>query len=194
MPPETYHLAADRGIGVLAFSSTAPSEVAGHIRRYKEDVKNAQPVGAFVNDQWANFTIGHCGDNNAAAQELGARAVKSFFGPDRPYTSGRNDVYKKLLEAWGGVPDHLKADFERRVDLAGGGDPQHALWEQLDAGTLCERGVIIDGDAESCIEGARRHEESGADQVIMVMQTDEVPHDKDMRSIELFGEGVIPAF
>ena len=62
------------------------------------------------------------------------------------------------------------------------------------AGTLCERGVIIAGDAESCIEGVRRHEESGADQVIMVMQTDEVPHDKVMRSIELFGEGVIPAF
>ena len=194
MQPETYHLAAERGIGVLAFSSTAPSEVAEHIGRYKEDVKNAQPVGAFVNDQWANFTIGHCGDDNASAQELGARAVKSFFGPDRPYTSGRNDVYKKLLEAWGGVPNHLKADFERRVDLAGGGDPQHAIWEQLDAGTLCERGVIIAGDAESCIEGVRRHEESGADQVIMVMQTDEVPHDKVMRSIELFGEGVIPVF
>ena len=198
MQPQTYALAAERGIGVLAFSSDAPSTMTEHISEYKESVKSSQPVGEFINDQWANFTIGHCGEDNLEAQELGARAIKSFFAPDRPYTRGRQDTYKKLLEAWGGVPDHLKAEFERRignqVDLAGGGDVSHAIWEQIDAETLSQRGVIVAGDPQSCIEGTRRHQESGADQLIMVMQTDEVPHEKVMRSIELYGREVIPAF
>ena len=198
MQPATYALAAEKGIGVLAFSSSAPSELTEHIREYKEAVKGAKPVGAFVNNQWANFTVGHCGENNEEAQELGARAIKSFFGPDRPYSQGRGDVYKKLLEAWGGVPDHLEREFQRRVgneaDPGGGGDVDLAIWEQLEARTLCERGVIVAGDPESCIEGVRRHQESGADQVIMVMQTDQIPHAKVMSSIELFGRQVIPAF
>ena len=195
---ETYKLAADRGIGLLAFSSNAPSTLQEHIGEYKEGVKSARPVGAFVNDQWANFTVGHCGEDNSEAQELGARAIKSFFGPDRPYTRGRADVYKKLLEAWGGVPEHLQQEFGRWVgkeaDLGGGGNLDFSIWEQMDAATLCERGIIVAGDPESCIEGVRRHQESGADQVILVMQTDQIPHEKVMSSIDLFGRGVIPTF
>ena len=198
MQPATYDIAAEKGIGVLAFSSNAPSPMAEHISAYKEKVRNAQPVGAFVNDQWASFTVGHCGEDNPEAQELGARAIKAFFGPDRPYSQGRDDVYKKLLEAWGGVPDHLQSDFQRRlgkeVDLAGGGDTDFATWDRMDPATLCERGVIVAGDPDSCIEGVKRHQEAGADQVILVMQTDQVPHEKVMSSIDLFGRRVIPAF
>ena len=45
MQPETYRLAAERGIGVLAFSSSAPSALAEHIADYKEAVKDAQRSG-----------------------------------------------------------------------------------------------------------------------------------------------------
>ena len=149
MQPETYHIAAEKGIGVLAFSSTAPSELAEYIGKYKEDVKKAQPVGAYVNDQWASFTIGHCGDDNKTSQELGAKAIKSFFGPDRPYISGRADAYEKPLQAWGGVPDHLQADFRRilggEVDLAGGGDVDQAIWEQMDQRPLASAALSSQG-------------------------------------------------
>ena len=36
--------------------------------------------------------------------------------------------------------------------------------------------------------------EWGADQTLLIMQSDQIPHDKVMRSIKLFGEQVIPAF
>ena len=65
---------------MLAFSSSTPSALTEQIEDYKEAVKDAQPVGAFVNDQWANFTVGHCGEDNPAAQELGAQAIKAFLG------------------------------------------------------------------------------------------------------------------
>jgi hypothetical protein len=38
------------------------------------------------------------------------------------------------------------------------------------------------------------YEDIGVDQVIMIMQTETVPHHRVMESIELFGREVIPAF
>jgi len=201
MQQETYHLAAEKGIGVLAFSSEEPAKYAEHIKTYKADIKNATPVGGFINDQWGNFTIAHCGEDNEEAQRLGANAIKSFFGPDRPYVQGRKDVYTNLLEAWGGIPEHLERDFNNILIGRGAqnnpdADEEAALaiWEKLDPKTLCDRGIIIAGDPESCIKGVRAHEEAGADQVVMVMQCDQIPHEKVMSSIETFGRGVIPAF
>ncbi|MDA0769550.1 MAG: LLM class flavin-dependent oxidoreductase [Chloroflexi bacterium] len=193
----SYEMAAANGVGVLSFGSGAPAGLKQHVDNYRENIKSAKPVGGFVNNQWANFTLGHCGDNNAEAQQLGANAIKEFFGPNRPYTADRKDVYDKLLEAWGGVPDHLQANFSRfqggEQDLGGGGAPRAALGE-LPADLLAERGVIVAGNPDSCIQSVKRHEEIGVDQTLLIMQSDQIPHKKVMSSIKLFGEQVIPAF
>ena len=197
MQPETYTIAAEKGLGVLAFSSEAPQNYTEHIKEYRKNVKNATPVGDVVNDKWGNFTIGYCGEDNAEAQQLGADAIRSFFGPDRPYVQGRRDVYKNLLEAWGGLPDHLQREFDNFLIGAASeteDDAARAIWEKLEPAILAERGIIIAGDPESCATGIRAHEESGADQVLMVMQTDMIPHEKVMTSIDLFGREVIPMF
>ena len=111
--PSSYEIAAKHGIGVLSFGSGAPAGMKQHIDKYREDIKSAVPVGGFVNNKWANFTLGHCGDNDQEAKELGAKAIKEFFGPNRPYTADRADVYERLLESWGGVPAHLASNFSR---------------------------------------------------------------------------------
>ncbi|MCH7626599.1 MAG: LLM class flavin-dependent oxidoreductase [Chloroflexi bacterium] len=195
--PASYEIAAGHGVGVLSFGSGAPAGMKKHIDAYRENIKSAKPVGGFVNNQWANFTLGHCGDNNEEAQKVGANAIKEFFGPNRPYTADRKDVYDRLLEAWGGVPDHLQANFSRfqggEQDLGGGGAPRAMLGE-LPPELLCERGVIVAGDPDGCIECVKRHEEIGVDQTLLIMQSDQIPHEKVMRSIELFGKEVIPAF
>ena len=38
------------------------------------------------------------------------------------------------------------------------------------------------------------YEDIGVDQVLLIMQTETIPHDKVMGSIEKFGGEVIPAF
>ncbi|MCI0441441.1 MAG: LLM class flavin-dependent oxidoreductase [Chloroflexi bacterium] len=195
--PASYEIAADAGIGVLSFGSGAPAGMRGHVEKYRENIENAKPVGAFVNNQWANFTLGHCGDSNEKARALGAQAIKEFFGPNRPYSADRKDVYERLLESWGGVPDHLQANFQRFLgqeqDLGGGGAPRAMLGE-LPPDLLCERGVIVAGDPDSCIECVKRHQEIGVDQILLIMQSDQIEHKKAKRSIELFGKEVIPAF
>ena len=208
LQPSTYEIAAAKGIGVLAFGSSAPSALEPYVRAYKENIRHAEPVGAFVNNQWANSTLGICLEDNREARELGAQSLKNFFGPDRPYVQGQKDIYARLLEQWGGVPDHLKQNFSRYVDVgdqtedeveqsldfSGGEAIAHRAWNDLDADTLSDRAVVIAGDPDSCIEALKKHEAIGIDQMMIMMQTETIPHEKVMESIELYGKYVIPEF
>ncbi len=54
--------------------------------------------------------------------------------------------------------------------------------------------MIIAGDPDSCIEALKKHEATGIDQMMIMTQTETVPHEKVMKSIELFGKYVIPEF
>jgi alkanesulfonate monooxygenase SsuD/methylene tetrahydromethanopterin reductase-like flavin-dependent oxidoreductase (luciferase family) len=207
---ESFKLAAEKGIGVLSSSTYATSVLAEHVRTYREHIKDAKPVGAFVNPFWGNNVHAFCGEDNQEARELCAQSLKDFFGPGKPYIQGRINAYEELLEAWGGVPDHLQADFGRwlrqsdeahktqaiqaGISLDSGPGAARAAFAQMDADTLCDRGVIIAGDPQSCIKAVRMYEEIGVDQVIMIMQTETIPHQRVMRSIEMFGKYVLPAF
>ena len=205
--PASYELAAKKGLGVMAFGAAAPAELAPYVKKYREDIKNAEPVGKFVNNQWQTSIIAYCGEDDREAKELCTRSLKTFFGPGKPYLQDQKDVYQNLLKAWGGVPDHLKTNFSRYVteiqdettgeikealDLSGGAARQAVA--QLDADTLCERGVIVAGDPESCIKAVKLHEEAGIDQVHFLIATETIPHEKVMKSIEMFGKYVIPEF
>ena len=112
-PNRSFRFAAEKGIGVLSSASYATSILADHVKTYRENIKNAEPVGAFINNFWGNNVHAFCGTDNQEARELCAQSMKTFFGPDKPYIAGRVGAYEELLEAWGGVPDHLQADFGR---------------------------------------------------------------------------------
>jgi len=64
----------------------------------------------------------------------------------------------------------------------------------MDPNTLVDRGVIIAGNPQSCIEAIRLHQATGVDQIQFLMATETVEHSQVMKSIELFGKYVIPAF
>ena len=68
------------------------------------------------------------------------------------------------------------------------------IWEQFDAETMAERGIIVAGDPESCITASKLHEATGVDQLQFLMATETVDHAAVMKSIEMFGKHVIPAF
>ena len=208
--PDSFRLAAEMGIGVLSSASYATEILKQHVQTYRDAIKDADPVGAFVNDFWGNNVHAFCGEDNQEARELAAESMKTFFGPDKPYIEGRINAYEELLEAWGGVPDHLQADFGRwlrqsdeahqeqaaqaGISLDSGPGAARAAVAQLDANTLADRGVIIAGDPESCIKTVKMYEDIGVDQVMLIMQTETIPHEKVMGSIDLFGKKVIPAF
>ncbi|MEE2880906.1 MAG: LLM class flavin-dependent oxidoreductase [Chloroflexota bacterium] len=207
LQPATYQLAAEKGIGVMALGVSAPSVLEPHIKDYRATIKTAKPVGSFVNNQWLSSCFGYCGEDDNAAQELCARSLKNFFGPGRPYVQDQTDVYQKLLQQWGGIPEHLVQNFSRYIDvkessegvatqfdLSGGTALAQKIWEEMDPGTLVDRGVIVAGDPQSCIDSIKIHEATGVDQMQFLMATETIDHTKVMKSIELFGKHVIPAF
>ena len=207
---ESFRLAAQKGIGVLSSASYAVDILKEHVKVYRDAIKDADPVGAEINDYWANNVHSFCSKDDQAAKQLCAESMKTFFGPDRPYIQGRITAYEELLESWGGVPDNLKADFgrwlrqsddehktqaaEAGISLDSGPGAARAAVAELDANILSDRGVIIAGNPESCINTIKTYEDVGVDQVMLIMQTETIPHDQVMESIELYGKEVIPAF
>ena len=207
---ESFRLAAQKGIGVLSSGSYAVDILANHVKVYRDAIKDADPVGAFVNDFWGNNVHAFCGKDDQEAKELAAESMKTFFGPDKPYIQGRIGAYEELLAEWGGVPDELHADFGRwlrksddakkeqaanaGLSLDSGPGAARAAVAQLDANTLADRGVIIAGNPESCIKTVKMYEDIGVDQCMLIMQTETIPHERVMESIELMGKEVIPAF
>ena len=207
LQPSTYERAARKGIGVKALSIAAPSLLAPHVKAYRENIKSAEPVGNAVNNQWMSMTMGFCDEDSHAARELSFESLKNFAGPDKPYFQDQKDLYETLLKQWGGVPDHLKQNFswyteqEKKAEETGepvewsGGDAlAHQVWRELDSATVAERGVIVAGDPEDCIRAVKMHEAIGVDQLEFLMATETIPHDKVMKSIEMFGKYVIPGF
>ena len=80
------------------------------------------------------------------------------------------------------------------LSLDAGPGAARAAIAQLDGKTLSDRGVIIAGNPESCINTCQMYEDIGVDQVMLIMQTETIPHEKVMASIEKFGKEVIPHF
>ena len=207
---DSFRLAAQKGIGVLSSASYAVEVLKEKVQIYRDALKDCEPVGEFITEFWGNNVHGFCDDDDDYAKELAAESMKTFFGPDKPYIAGRIGAYEELLEAWGGVPDHLTADFSRwlrqsdeehqqlaeevGLSLDAGPGAARAAIAQLDGKTLSDRGVIIAGNPESCIKTCQMYEDIGVDQVMLIMQTETIPHEKVMKSIEKFGKEVIPAF
>ena len=87
---------------------------------------------------------------------------------------------------------HKEQAAQVGISLDSGPGAARAAFGQMDADTLCDRGIIIAGDPESCINGVRLYEEAGVDQVILITQTETIPHERALSSIEMFGTQVIP--
>ena len=207
---DSFRLAAQKGIGVLSSASYAVEVLKEKVQIYRDALKDCEPVGEFITEFWGNNVHGFCDDDDDYAKELAAESMKTFFGPDKPYIAGRIGAYEELLEAWGGVPEHLSADFSRwlrqsdeehqqlaqdvGLSLDAGPGAARAAIAQLDGKTLSDRGVIIAGNPESCIKTCQMYEDIGVDQVMLIMQTETIPHEKVMGSIEKFGKEVIPHF
>jgi alkanesulfonate monooxygenase SsuD/methylene tetrahydromethanopterin reductase-like flavin-dependent oxidoreductase (luciferase family) len=177
--PASHEIAGQKGLGLLSFTiGVPPSELAERIKIYRHALKTARPVGKFVNDRAATFTMVHCAETNAEARRNAAESIIWYF--------------RKSLQLVGSV-----AAWQEGREL--GTYAYTQALRDLDTGSvsfdmLDEMGAVIVGDPARCIERVRQYREAGCDQLLCLMQPYNIPPDKVMRSIELFGEHVIPAF
>ena len=212
--PDSFGVAADHGMGVLAFVPSPPNVTAPLIEQYRERIASYPGPAKQRNENWASMTFGVCGEDGPAARELVSQSLKVFFGPDRPYNKAAAEITKNLIEAWDGeIPDDLKVHMTKEHETApinaaevatatglsaaarsARQDGELDSWERLDPETLANSGITVAGTPQQCVESLKLYEENGVDEVLVLVQNETIPHEVSMKTIRLFGEHVIPHF
>lgn len=184
--PDSFKMAGKKGLGMLALSIGEPTRLGGAFNMYREALKEAEPVGDFVNDKCAAFTLGLCGDDNHEARQLAAEAAKWYYGLNREFA-------RDFASDWGSA-SNVPESYRYYAKLAEKGVDIKSTIYPLTPDEMADQAMIVTGDPESCIRAVKRYEETGADELIICMQMGNIPHEKIMRSIELFGSEIIPKF
>jgi alkanesulfonate monooxygenase SsuD/methylene tetrahydromethanopterin reductase-like flavin-dependent oxidoreductase (luciferase family) len=177
--PASHEIAGRKGLGLLSFTiGVPPEELAVRIGMYRDGLKEVKPAGKFINDAAATFTMVHCAETNTEARRNAEASVMWYL--------------RRSVELIGSV-----AAWQEGRDL-GTYEYTQALRElNLEGVTfdiLDEMNAVIVGDPDRCIQRAKRYRDAGCTQLLCLMQPHSIAPDKVMRSIELFGKYVIPAF
>ncbi|MDZ4827379.1 MAG: LLM class flavin-dependent oxidoreductase [Actinomycetota bacterium] len=170
--PSTFEKAARMGLGVLCFTGGSPEKMAPLIELYKKTIREAEPVGEYVNDNIAVTTSFMCLEDRDEARRL---MTQSGNGRQQTLVFHYLDTFPKppFVPEW---PTEI---------------PDPTL-EQIEAGF--STGASIVGTPDDCAQGLQRWADVGVDQIIMGPSGSVYPHDVLEKSIALFGDEVIPRF
>jgi alkanesulfonate monooxygenase SsuD/methylene tetrahydromethanopterin reductase-like flavin-dependent oxidoreductase (luciferase family) len=166
--PSSYAMAALKGLGVLGFSVGAIDELAPVLSAYKKEVVNAEPVGAFVND---NIMV----TTGAFVTEDREAAVRSMATSSMTYLQSNvyryHDTFPRpdWVPAWPGLIPPPTEDMIRA--------------------TIGTPGAVM-GTPDDALEGCRDWEAAGADQLVFGLGT--ATKEETLETIRLLGEHVIP--
>jgi alkanesulfonate monooxygenase SsuD/methylene tetrahydromethanopterin reductase-like flavin-dependent oxidoreductase (luciferase family) len=170
--PDTFEKAAKLGLGVICFTGGSPEKMKPLVDLYKEAVKDADPVGDYVNDNVAITTSFMCLEDGDAARDW---MTRSRNGRQQSLVFKYLDTFPKPP----GVPDWP-------VEI-----PDPTL-EQLAVGV--EKGTSIVGTPDDCAAALEKWTAIGVDQLIMGPTGSTYPYEVVEEAVELFGNKVIPQF
>ncbi|MFI5631354.1 LLM class flavin-dependent oxidoreductase [Streptomyces sp. NPDC051664] len=167
--PSSYAMAARKGLGVLGFSVQKVSDMEWVVDSYKSAVKDAEPVGGFVND---NVMV----TSTAICAETHAKAVEIAVGGGLNYLQSLLFRYHDTFPRPEGIPEwpELLPEYsEEIIEL------------------LIAEELMICGDPDEVLRQCRRWEQAGADQLSFGLPIG-ISREDTMNSIRLIGEHVIP--
>jgi alkanesulfonate monooxygenase SsuD/methylene tetrahydromethanopterin reductase-like flavin-dependent oxidoreductase (luciferase family) len=182
---ETARIAGELGIGCLIHGKAGPERVGKYISTYKEAVKEAKPVGKFINGHVVADIAAYCDENDQRAREKGAEWAASDVLAD----ASRHGKYWEGVSEADVPPDyvhHFRAG-QRRASMTKSDITPERL---RDTGS----GYCI-GNPDACIKVAERYESLGVEELMLAIQVSpSTPHQDAMNTIRLFGKYVIPHF
>ena len=163
----SYAMAARRGLGVLGFSVGSIDDLAPVLEVYKSEIGNAEPVGAFVNDNVMVTTTAYVAEDRQTARKW-ATAPHNGYLSSNVYRYHDTFPHPPQVPYWPElVPD--------------------ATLDGLDASMVA--GAII-GDPHDALSQVRRWEAAGADQITFGAFNG--TQEQTLETIRLFGEHIIP--
>ena len=190
---DTIHLAAQKGIGALAFAFFDPEEARHWVDDYYRTLADeGVPIGDAVNANLACVTSYFCHPDEDEAARRGAEGV-NFIG----YSLGHYYVFGRHKPG----RENLWADYRvRRAEMGydpeavalATGSPERLGAKVVRGGTGGLRGAM--GTPAQVREYLRRYEECGVDQVILSCAAGRNRHEHVMETLELFAREIMPEF
>ncbi len=210
--PESFYLAGEMGVGALGTTLLSPVEFLGQMMREHDRglAACAKPAGMTINPQKGAFTFVHVAESREDAIRNGAAwsalwyvnaAAVSFKVPRRVWydmikaglhpNSAAETVAQQALDPH--ETEILPDDPEVLVilkRLAQGEtishQEAHEALESLDC--------VVIGDPDHCAAKVKGYQAVGVNRMMCMMQYGALPPEAVVRSIELTGEHLIPAF
>jgi alkanesulfonate monooxygenase SsuD/methylene tetrahydromethanopterin reductase-like flavin-dependent oxidoreductase (luciferase family) len=170
--PSTFERAARLGVGALCFSLGSPRDFAPLIRTYKDNIRHAEPVGAYVNDNVACVTQLVCLEDRQAARRI-ALDMGSGYHTSLVFRYLDTFPRPKGIPAWPAlIPEPSPAELEERI----------------------ASGNRLVGDPDEVARGVQLYADVGCDQLIFGILASSQPQETARTTVELFGREVIPRF
>ena len=210
--PESFYMAGEMGVGALGTTLLSPVAFLGQMLREHDrglaDCK--QPAGKAVNPEKGVFTFVHVAEDRAAAIRNGAAwsalwyvnaapvvfkvprrvwydMIKAGLHPNSPRdTAAMAQLDPHEVEIQPDDPDVVKVLKRMAVGEAISFEEAHEALEPLDS--------VVIGDPQHCIEKLKAYVAIGADRMMCMMQYGSIPHEAVVRSFELAGRHLVPAF
>ena len=166
--PTSYEMAARKGLGVLGFSVGDLNDMAKVVDVYKNAISEAEPIGAFVNDNICVTSAAFVKPTHDAAVKSAVDARLSYL-QTQVFRYHDTFPHPPAVPYWPQqIPDYDAATIEGMASI----------------------GAAICGDPGEALEQCRRWEAAGCDQLIFGTGCATV--DDTLEMIELMGKHVIP--
>lgn len=167
--PSSYAMAARKGLGVLGFSVQKVSDMEWVVDSYKSAIGEAEPIGAFVNDNIMVTTTAICAETSQQARRVAAAGGLNHL---QSLLFRYHDTFPRPegIPRW---PELLPEYTEEVIEL------------------LVSEELLVCGDPDEVLAQCKRWEQAGADQLAFGLPIG-VPYEDTMKTIRLIGEHVIP--
>ncbi len=207
--PESFRMAGELGVGVLATTLVSPLDsLELMLREYDQGLEAATPVGQIVNAQRSVFTFMHCCESRDQAIESGAAEAVLWFINAAP------TVFHVPRDTW---IDAIRGDLKDSAPSSDAALAAPEVYDDLDLNdpipviALLNRQLagekldpehvfevmepipsVVIGDVDACEAKLRGYQAIGCDRLMCLMQMGHVSQESVLRSIRLTGEQLIP--
>jgi len=174
------------GLGLCSFAvGISPEVVKQKIDLYRDAITGCtEPVGAYVHNQAATFTMTVCAPDR---DEAWATARESFEW----YPKHGSRIIGSLA-GWMAERNQALGNYAYTADMKAHDD--EGLLDYLTLEYLHDNRACVLGTPDDCIDACRRYEEAGVDLLLCLVNPYRVSHASVMQTIELMGKEVIPRF
>jgi len=181
-----HQLVGELGLGLCSFGvGMPPEDLKRRIDIYRAAIAKCQkPLGRFVNNKTAAFTMVNCAPGREESYETSKESFV-WYTKQAAELVASVALWLEEMKRELGTYDYL-ADAKEIV--------KSGTHQILDFDYLKDANAVIVGDPDEVIQRCKAYEEAGVDLLLCLLNPYKIPHEKCMQSIELIGKHVIPEF